>query len=1086
MVVSDVFAQGSVTATVKGRIVDAGGSGLPGVVVRIASSSQPSGNKQTPTNLEGNYRIPLLPPANDYIIRIDYPGFAPLEIGPLDLDAGKTTVQDITLRSDAESTETIVVESQGNIVDTDSTKTASTYNAEFIEGLPIIGSNYQDILTLAPGVTDTDGDGNPNVHGARETGLQYRLDGGNITDPFSGTFGQNLNADIIEEIEIITSGASAEFGRADGGFANIITKSGGNDFEGRFTVRYRTRFLNGDASGGNDVNSYDADTQDYRDIRPSLTLGGAIVQDRLWYFGSLEIRDSEVPVSQAGNTRLRTARGHYGFAKLTWQVNSWNKLSFQASSDPLEFTGNSIDVGTSPDSDFTFTQGGLTPQVKWTATISPDLLLESHVTHFNSGIGVASVSSHFEPTDTALVNTGARVVQAIYPCMAWNCDPALGERRMYQFDLFRGTISGPFNLKTDDERIRNAIKTDLTYTVEDALGQHNIKTGIEFADESFHDTPITNPFLVDATRPFLSAGGPVGGQPVTNPLAVRGEQLLTVFDPLMTEQSASSFNSSIYVLDSWKPLPNLSINGGIRLDRENIDTSGFTSFDPRQDRREAIALWKKICWEAVNHTPLLTGGNCDALRIGDEGPFDGTPPDIPTGVIPVFRDSDGDGVNDVDPDVVSLDINGNGVLDTSGTGTGTLEEGQTFYRDMTRFTDRQTSNFSIENTNVSPRISVSWDPWADGKTKAFGTWGRYYDRLFLDTISREMGPNSVNFIFVPDSRTHLLVPGQYSFVTSSVSIAQIDRDLQTPYTDEWTLGVERELATHWAGSVTWIHRTATDLLQDQDINHITCTQHGQINVDPRIVCGNTLEDDRFGATGELAVRSPDGPLGGGSFLFGRGFNLPNGAPDLYVVNNSFNQILRIGNYNSSEYDAFEVKVVRRLHNNWQMQFSYTWSEAFGQAENFSTAAGNDPQTRDDEEGYLDYDQRHVLKFQAVTRLPHEIALGAAIQWDSGTPWSATKTVVEFDNTGNTLFRSFYPSGQRNDQRNSSWWKIDGRIEKNFTIGRVQAAAFMTVENLLDEEQLTIFEQDLAALDGFNLSFERDIGRRFELGMIVNF
>ena len=67
-------------------------------------------------------------------------------------------------------------------------KTGS-YNAEYIEGLPIIGHNYQDILKQGPGVTDSDGDGHPNVHGA---------------------------------LEVLTAGASAEHSRADGGFANIV------------------------------------------------------------------------------------------------------------------------------------------------------------------------------------------------------------------------------------------------------------------------------------------------------------------------------------------------------------------------------------------------------------------------------------------------------------------------------------------------------------------------------------------------------------------------------------------------------------------------------------------------------------------------------------------------------------------------------------------------------------------------------------------------------------------------------------------------------------------------------------------------
>ena len=74
------------TAIVRGRVMDTDGAGLPGVVVSIRSTSQPRANKQVVTDIEGNYRIPLLTPANDYFIRVDYPGFAPIELGPLDLD----------------------------------------------------------------------------------------------------------------------------------------------------------------------------------------------------------------------------------------------------------------------------------------------------------------------------------------------------------------------------------------------------------------------------------------------------------------------------------------------------------------------------------------------------------------------------------------------------------------------------------------------------------------------------------------------------------------------------------------------------------------------------------------------------------------------------------------------------------------------------------------------------------------------------------------------------------------------------------------------------------------------------------------
>ena len=139
-------------------------------------------------------------------------------------------------------------------------------------------------------MTDVDGDGNPNVNGSRATNFQTRLDGANITDPFTGTFGQNLNIESIAEIEVITTGAAAEFSQAQGGFANIITKSGGNDFEGAFKFYFRSDLFDNDGANNNDTTEENlfAGTNGFKDVRPFLTLGGPIVRDHLWYFLALE------------------------------------------------------------------------------------------------------------------------------------------------------------------------------------------------------------------------------------------------------------------------------------------------------------------------------------------------------------------------------------------------------------------------------------------------------------------------------------------------------------------------------------------------------------------------------------------------------------------------------------------------------------------------------------------------------------------------------------------------------------------------------------------------------------------------------
>ena len=1060
----------AVTATVKGRVVDTDGAGLPGVVIVIKSKSQPSGSKQVITDIEGNYRIPLLPPANDYIVTIDYPGFARLEYGPLDLDAGKTTVADLTLRTTEEMTETIKVESRGNVVDTESTKTSSSYNAEFIEGLPIIGHNYQDILTLAPGVTDTDGDGNPNVHGARSTGLQYRLDGGNITDPVSGTFGTNLNADIIEEVEVITSGASAEYGRADGGFANIITKSGGNDFEGKFSLFWQGKFLNGDGANNNDVNRFDNSYPNYNDIRPTFSAGGAILKDKLWYFASVELLDTESPVNQIGSNILVTSRGNYSFGKVTWQVNSYNKLAFQVVGDPREFTGFGLALGVSPDSDYKFSQGGLTPQIKWTSTISPQLLLESNITHYDAGIALTPVSRFFEPTDTTTIQDQTKTngtIQAEYPCEVTNCEPLLGEKKIYQIDIFTNRTNGAFFFKNDDNRSRNQIKTDLSYNIEDAWGQHNIKSGIEFQDEGYSDHQTQNPVLIDVTRPFEPDPSNPG---LGGPEQVMGFQTVQVSKPLTTPLNASSFNSSVYLLDAWKPRPNLTINVGARIDREDIDTSGFDFFDPRVDRNRSITFWKRICSEARAQNVVLATSNCL-----NPATYNGKPPDKDISYSSFLVDTNGDGVADVPDDIAALDSDGNNKLELNTVDQNGL------YKDFTTFGQRETENFSIVNNNLAPRVSISWDPWADGKTRAFGNWSRYYDRLFLNTVSNEIGPDTLNFTFEPDPVDHRILPGRnISRATSTVSVNQVDRNLKTPYTDELSLGIERELAPEWSISVTYIKRKGYDLLQDQDINHYTCEQSSQvIGVSSQINCEN--EFDKFGTTGFR-----DTNVVGGNFAFNQGASLSNLAPDLYVVNNGFNQVLRTGNFNSSDYTAYELKVTKRLHRNWQMQASYTWSKAFGQAEDFASNLGNDPQTVDDEAGYLDFDQRHLLRFQGVTRLPHEVSLGTIIQWASGTPFSVIRTVVDQDDVGNENFRTFFPTNQRNDQRNEGFWQIDTRIEKNFVIGKVQASGFLNVQNITNNDYVRIQSYNIEAFDGIGLTGVTDFGRRFELGATFTF
>jgi hypothetical protein len=81
-------------------------------------------------------------------------------------------------------------------------------------------------------------------------------------------------------------------------------------------------------------------------------------------------------------------------------------------------------------------------------------------------------------------------------------------------------------------------------------------------------------------------------------------------------------------------------------------------------------------------------------------------------------------------------------VDVSSKFLGAITGGQPFNTAPARV--RTPENFAITNNNLAPRLSLSWDPWADGKSKVFASWGRYYGKLFLSTAVLEQGPDTVS------------------------------------------------------------------------------------------------------------------------------------------------------------------------------------------------------------------------------------------------------------------------------------------------------------------------------------------------------
>ena len=393
-----------------------------------------------------------------------------------------------------------------------------------------------------------------------------------------------------------------------------------------------------------------------------------------------------------------------------------------------------------------------------------------------------------------------------------------------------------------------------------------------------------------------------------------------------------------------------------------------------------------------------------------------------------------------------------------------FEEGPFEFADFTLPGNvRKPEAIRIINDNLAPRLSLSWDPWKDNRTKIFASWGRYFGTLHLETLVPEQGPDERFFNY---SVEQLDNPFAEPFQIGRFSATQVDRDVNTPFTDEFTLGFERELAPHWAVLFVFVHREGRDQLQDVDINHFT----------------RDLNDDGFldDFLGTPVPPSACSPAAGACPLF-----VPDGLADLHSFSPFFSEVLRVGNFNASDHTSYQLSLTRRLSRRWQMTTSYVYSETEGDAETFDSVIGNDLGTIDEASGPLDYDQTHVAKFNAVVFLPLEQSVGASILYASGLPYSIVLgPITSTDSLGSTTVRSGFPSNQRNDQRNSSSWLVNLSYRKELRFPKVRGRVGVEVENLLNTDDLIILEENINTQLG--IDSVRQFGRRWQLNLQLHF
>lgn len=1060
MTASGVWAQVS-TGGLTVRVLDAADkSPLPGAQVTLSNDIRAIAPTTSVTDGKGEVQFPILPPKGMYTVEVFFSGYQRVRLPNIRVKPGENQVLEVQLTPEQTEVVTVVGE-RPPTVELEKTTASTRFSDEFLQDLPVQGRFYQQMLTFAPGVQDADGDGNPNVHGARERDFKAIVSGVSNQDPLTGLSMGLVNMDSIEEIEVVTAGAGAEYARAQGGFANIIQKQGSNDFEGVGNFLFRSDKLDGNGAS----NTPKSQLPEFTWLQPSIQVSGPVLKDKLWYRLSHEYLSIDIPTPVVGGFAVQEYRQPIFDDLITWQVSPRNKLGIQYRYDPYTLSNFGVSSLVPASAAVNREYGGSTYGVTWDAPYSPKLYVQSQVVYQNY---------HFDQVPSSRGERNNCVTGI----------PALEGARCFNARL--GTISGSFNQDWLDERQRFTARNSGTFYAGRFWGMtHTIRFGFSVENERYfrflEERPNSAFFVFSRAN---NPSDPVGGDPSN----VEQVGLLIASFPVPAQNRMRSVGTTwgLYAEDELKPRSNLTIKLGARVDREQISSDGWIPFDPEAELNQFLAN------RCADNPPTAECQDRN-FRLMRE-------------TFSAFEGLEGEG------GITSA-------LESAYGLTASIDPAAAWATGWLR--TRRKGNINISNTNFAPRLAVSWDPWNDGKTKFSATAGRYYDKLFLAIPTLEIEPLRVSVVFdAKQQGSQWVVLPRSDPINPASQITIVDRNLRTPYQDEFQLAFERELPLpETAITVRYIRRNYKNQLQDTDINHIPgdfgmCLLQQSVGAPyflPSPGTGATVTDPFTGETyvdtdpgiGDGRLDDCSGKLqaleGSATGLVGRKAILvrPDGIPDLYIQNPAWSDVFLVGNFNSAKYTGIELVVDRRQYKNWQLQGSYTYSRALGQAEDYRLQVGDDRSTLEDERGYLSYDQRHVVKVNATTQTPWGFRLGGAITWQSGLPFSILRLDPSFNQippffnfgTPDQQIRTRYVTHRRNDQRNQSYWNFDVRFAKEYNLpGGRNLQLTAEIFNLLNDGTLIIwnpFIQYGRQINGRNEAFTR-FGRQFQMGLRLAF
>jgi len=522
-------AQG-LTGNLIGTVRDEQGAVVPNGQVRVTSPALIGGPRIVPTNEAGQFRFPNLTPGS-YTLDIEMAGFASYHEQDIRVGAAATLERTVVLKV-AGVAESIVVEGTGSRTEARDSGFETRFGVEYLREIPTRRYSMFDLIRAAPGVSPTSPtSGTANTVSSFGSGVSenlFLIDGTNFTCPCQGVSRAEPSVDFIQEIQIQSIGASAEFGNIQGAVFNVVTRQGGNRFAYNASYYGQPSSLTSQPvliSGAGSPAGTRYERIKYRDF--TTNLGGPVYRDRLWFFtGYQYLRDYD---SQPGADPKfpRTYEQNKIFGKLTWQLTPRLQL-VQSFHD--EFWVN--------------------PQIPTLVTpFAATLRLNAHVPAMTFG--------HLTHTLSPNTLWDVRVGRFVY---SRKDDPSTGSfTTPSRFDRFTGiTSDGPPQVGALT-LIRTTVKATLSHYQRRLLGaSHAWKMGTE-VEKGEHRGPQIIPagirYIDDRGQPFQS---------VSRSPAASGGQFKT---------------AALFIADAVTIGDRLTVNVGVRFDHSAAISQDLHAID---------------------------------------------------------------------------------------------------------------------------------------------------------------------------------------------------------------------------------------------------------------------------------------------------------------------------------------------------------------------------------------------------------------------------------------------------------------------------------------------------------------------------